>query len=115
MPALFWERLDELIKTQKIVIDRLKGTRHPNFPDFIYPLDYGYLEGTASMDGNGIDLWSGTAPHRNLTAIACTVDTMKKDSEIKLIIGCTEEEIAIVETFLNSKFMSAIVVRRQDA
>jgi hypothetical protein len=36
----------------------------------------------------------------------------KKDSEIKLIIGCTKAEIKIIEEFLNGKYMSAIIVRR---
>jgi len=91
MKTLFWSRLDDLIKSQKIVIDRPKGKPHPKWPEMIFPLDYGYLEGTSSMDGGGIDLWIGSAPHKKLTAIAVTVDIKKKDSEIKLIIGCTEE------------------------
>ncbi len=115
MKTLFWNRLDDLIKTQKIVIDRPKGKPHPKYPEMIFPLDYGYLEGTSSMDGGGIDLWLGTAPHRNLTAIACTIDTKKKDSEIKLIIGCTEEEISIIEAFHNRYYQSGILVRRESA
>jgi inorganic pyrophosphatase len=42
----------------------------------------------------------------------CTVDIKKKDSEIKLLIGCTEEEIGIIEKFYDGKYMSAILVRR---
>ena len=110
----FWKRLDELIATSDIVIDRPKGTAHPRYPDLIFPLDYGYLEGTTGGDGNGIDVWSGTADHRELTAIACTVDMLKKDSEIKLIIGCTQVEIAVIEDFHNGYYMSAIIIRREN-
>jgi inorganic pyrophosphatase len=67
------------------------------------------------MDGGGIDLWIGTAPHRKLTAIACTVDMRKRDSEIKLLIGCTEKEIGIIEKFHNSPHMSCIIIRREEA
>jgi len=112
MATLFWARLDDLIKTSKIVIDRPKGKPHPRYPDMIFPLDYGYLEGTTAMDGGGIDLWLGTAKHRKLTAIGCTVDIKKKDAEIKLLIGCTEKDIATIEKFHNSVFMSVIIVRR---
>jgi inorganic pyrophosphatase len=112
METRFWQRLDDLIKTQKMVIDRPKGSAHPRFPNIIFPIDYGYLDGTQSQDGGGIDVWSGSAPHRKLTAIAVTLDTMKKDSEIKLLIGCTEEEIGIIERFHNGKYMSALVVYR---
>lgn len=112
MEKRFWSRLDELIKTSEIVIDRPKGTKHSRNPDLIFPLDYGYLSGTTGGDGDGTDIWIGTAEHRQLTAIACTVDMKKRDAEIKLIIGYTEEEIGIIEKCHNSWFQSAIIVRR---
>ena len=115
MNTLFWERLDDLIKSQKIIIDRPKNTPHPRWPEMIFPLDYGYLEGTTSMDGGGIDLWSGSAAHRNLTAIVVTIDIKKKDSEIKLIIGCTEEEIKTIEAFHNRYYQSGILIPRPAA
>ena len=38
---------------------------------------------------------------------------MKKDSEIKILIGCTDEEMAIVyETHNESEFMKGVLVRR---
>lgn len=66
------------------------------------------------MDGGGIDLWMGSAPHRDLTAIAVTIDTKKKDSEIKLIIGYTEEEIKNIEELHNRYYQSGIIIRRPD-
>lgn len=113
MSTEFWSRLDDLINASDIVIDRPKGTRHPKYPDVVYPVDYGYLKDTIAADGNEIDVWSGTAARRDLTAIAATVDTLKKDTEIKLIIGCTEIEILIVEEFYNNQYMSAIIIRRE--
>ena len=88
----FWTLLDELAATSEIVIDRPKGSCHPKFPHLIYPVDYGYLSHTASMDGDGIDVWIGTNPLRQINGILCTIDYMKKDSEIKILIGCTEKE-----------------------
>ena len=112
MDKRFWSRLDELIKSSEIVMDRPKGTRHPRYPDLIFPLDYGYLKGTVGGDGDGIDIWKGTAGHHKLTAIACTVDMKKRDAEIKLIIDCTDEEIAIIENCHNYLYLSAIIIRR---
>jgi len=112
METLFWQRLDELIKTQKLVIDRPKNTRHPRWPEMIFPLDYGYLDGTVAQDGGGIDVWAGSDPERGLKGIMVTLDTKKKDSEIKLLIGCTEEETRIIEKFHNGHFQSGILVRR---
>lgn len=114
MKSLFWQRLDKLIKNSEIVIDRPKGTAHPKYPKLIFPLDYGYLKGTTTVDGGGIDLWIGTAPHRKLTAIGCTVDMIKKDSEIKLLIGCTEKDIKTIQKVHNGGPMSGIIIRREE-
>ena len=110
----FWEALDELVSNSQIVIDRPKGTAHPKYPDVIYRVDYGYLKDTASMDGAGIDVWVGTG-EKKVDAIMCTVDLLKRDSEIKILIGCTEEEKKIVyETHNDSKYMKGILIRRGD-
>lgn len=109
----FWLALDELVAKTKIVIDRPKGSRHPRFPNIIYKVDYGYLENTSSMDGSGIDVWVGTMNDKKIDAIMCIVDLMKKDSEIKILIGCTEKEKDIIYCFHNeSEFMKGILIRR---
>lgn len=72
-----------------------KGTAHPRYPNFIYQVDYGYWEDTSSMDGAGIEVWVGSG-EKKIDAILCIVDLMKKDSEIKILIGCTEEEKSIL-------------------
>ncbi len=109
----FWTALDNLVKQSKIVIDRPRGTAHLKYPDFIYKVDYGYLENTSSMDGKGIDVWVGTKEEKSIDAIMCTVDLMKKDSEIKILIGCTKEEKEIIyETHNESKYMKGILIER---
>ena len=105
----FWMTLDKLITNSKIIIDRPKGSRHPKYPDYIYPLDYGYLENTSSMDGSGIDIWKGSAGDV-ADAIICTIDLLKKDSEIKILIGCTEEEKWLAMPPYES--MQGILIRR---
>ncbi len=115
MNSPFWKALDTLVSTSKIVIDRPKGTAHPRFHDLIYPVDYGYLKNTTSMDGDGIDVWIGTDPTGRLDAVMCIVDLMKKDSEIKLLIGCTEEEKALIyETHNETEYMKGIMIRREN-
>lgn len=109
----FWNALDKLVAQSEIIIDRPKGTAHPKYPDFIYKVDYGYLKITTSMDGGGIDVWVGTG-EKKIDAIICIVDLMKRDSEIKILIGCTEEEKAIVyETHNETEFMKGILIKRE--
>jgi len=109
----FWLALDALMAQSKIVIDRPRGSAHPRYPHVIYPVDYGYLSGTASMDGEGIDVWLGTDPARRLDALICTVDLLKRDSEIKLLIGCTEaEKQAALAHHNDSATMKGMLIRR---
>ena len=88
----------DLAASRPIIIDRPRGEAHPRYPDLIYPLDYGYLEGTSAADGDSIDVWIGSQAGRALTGILCTYDTIKRDAEIKLLLGCTETD---VQTILN--------------
>lgn len=37
---------------------------------------------------------------------------MKKDSEIKILIGCTEEKAIVYETHNETKYMKGILIRR---
>lgn len=109
----FWQSIDTLVSSGKIIIDRPKGSTHPRFPDIKYELDYGYIENTSSVDGAGIDVWHGSLPSNAVNAIICTVDLMKKDSEIKLLIACTEEEMNTVYEFHNkTEFMKGILIHR---
>ena len=108
----FWNKLDRLIETHEMVIDRPKGSHHPRYPEIEYPFDYGYLQGTSSGDGDGIDICRGTLNNHRLSAIVCTVDITKKDTEIKLVIGCNDSELLSIERFFNNRFMSGIIIRR---
>ncbi len=95
----FWEAMTDLAATHRIVIDRPKGKPHPNWPQQTYPLDYGYVEGTSSSDGSGIDVWLGSLQTKMLTGILCTFDTLKSDAEIKLLLGCTANDVESILAF----------------
>lgn len=115
----FWQALAQLVAESEIVIDRPKGSAHPRYPDMIYPLDYGYLQGTNSGDGDGIDIWRGsarpaTAAHQ-ISGIVLTVDLLKRDSEIKILLDCTEDEQELILKHHNSHQggQAALLVRNQ--
>jgi F420 biosynthesis protein FbiB-like protein len=112
MNADYWETLDRLIAESRVVIDRPKGTRHPRFPELAYPLDYGYLEGTTGGDGHGIDVWLGASGTRDLSAVILTVDMFKRDAEIKLLLGCSEEETRTALACSNNETMRAMLILR---
>ena len=108
----FWRRLDALVMAGEIVVDRPRGSAHPRYPEFTYPLDYGYLAGTASTDGSGVDVWLGSLPHRDVTAVAITVDLVKRDVELKLLCGCAPDEIDRIEQVHQTGDQMALILRR---
>jgi len=89
----FWNSLQQMVDESEIKIDRPKDSAHPRYPDYIYPLDYGYLEGTTSGDGDGIDCWVGSLGSKDVTGAVVIVDPVKKDSEIKVLLGCASEDM----------------------
>ena len=99
LDTLFWQHMMSLLETNAILLDRPKGASHPRYPEMIYPLDYGYVEGTTAGNGDGIDIWSGSLATKTLTGILCTFDTLKRDMEIKLLISCTNEDLQIIQKF----------------
>ena len=114
MEETFWTGLDILLQSAELVIDRPRGSSHPRYPLLIYPLDYGYLKGTSGGDGNELDVWRGTCTEAKLDAIVCTVDRLKKDFEIKLLLRFSEQEKTINCDFdNNSKYMAAILLNRK--
>jgi inorganic pyrophosphatase len=112
----FWQALDTLVSSSEILIDRPRGTAHPRYPGFIYPLDYGYLQGTTSSDGSGIDVWVGSQSTKQVTALIITIDVQKRDAEIKLLLGCTVEECQVILAFHDQSsrrgLQSAILIER---
>lgn len=65
------------------------------------------------MDGGGIDVWRGSDETVGIDAIMCIVDLSKMDSEIKILINCSEEEKQIIyQTHNETEYMKGILIRR---
>lgn len=109
----FFLMLDELVSDTKIMINRPKGTQHPRNKDFIYMVDYGYLQHTSSMNGQSIEVYRGSLDDKKVCGVLVTVNIAKKESETKLLIGCTDEEKQeILEALNKSDELKAILVNR---
>jgi inorganic pyrophosphatase len=81
------ENIEEYIgKTVKIIIDRPLGSAHPQFPELIYGVNYGYIPGTEGGDGEEIDVYllGVSEPVREYTAEIIGIIYREDDSEIKL-------------------------------
>jgi len=110
----FWAALQELVDQGTIVIDRPAGSAHPRFPEMVYPLDYGFLEGTTGGDGDGIDCW-WPGGDRTVVGVYVTVDVLRSDAEVKVLVGCTPAEIALLQAWYAGQPLAATLVLRDTA
>lgn len=109
-----WAAWEALIRRNGITLDRPYRTAHPDYPDIIYPLDYGYVNGTTSTDGDEVDVFVGSA-ETGLVGLILTTDHRRGDREAKLLYGCTPEEVYLVNGFINfdrTKMEGVLVLRR---
>ena len=110
----FWKFIEDLVINSPIIYERPKGSFHPRYPDRSYPVDYGYLQGTTSIDGGGVDVWVGSSGENTVSGVLCTVDLLKKDTELKIVYDCTPEEIKLILSFINTNQMRAIYLNRNN-
>ena len=109
-----WAAWERLIRQNGITIDRPYRSRHPRFPEIIYPLDYGYVDGTRGTDGEEVDVFVGSSTD-GLTALLLTTDHRRGDREFKLLWDCTPEEVYLAHGFINfdRTLMEGLLVLRR--
>ncbi|PWK91082.1 inorganic pyrophosphatase [Lentzea atacamensis] len=108
----FFAGLDELVRTSDVVVDRPRGTAHPRYQDAVYPLDYGHLGDTTGGDGDGIDVFVGTATGAGVTGVLLTADVLKRDAEVKILLDCTPAEAELARAFLVDLGIGGHLVKR---
>lgn len=80
-------------KKVKVIIDRPLGSAHPDFPECIYLVNYGYIPETLSeADNEEIDAYvlGPAEPLKEFIGIVRAV-IIRKDDEIKLVITGGED------------------------
>ncbi len=111
--AYFWQKIDTLYYSSHMELVRKKGTSHQRYKNLVYPLDYGYLTDTLTESGHGIAVFMGTSGNESVSTMVIAADILKKDVEIKLLVGCTPDEERAVLEFLNqTDYQKTILVRR---
>ena len=109
--AYFWQKVDTIFLSSNVNIIRYKGEVHPQFKNLIYPTEYGHLDETGN--GNPISVYMGTKNHSEITGLIVAADILQKTIDVKLLLGCTEEEVNDVLHFLNqTDFQKTVLIRR---
>ncbi|TCP62213.1 inorganic pyrophosphatase [Rhodovulum bhavnagarense] len=115
LPDRFWPFADAFVAGARLVIDRPRGSTHPRFAQITYPLDYGYLEGTRAIDGDGVDVWRGSLGAGQVTGVLASLDLTKRDGELKLLLDCTADELARIDAFHNqAEWVAGVLIRRPE-
>ncbi len=96
--AYFWQKLDTLYLSSDVVINYPKNSRHAVYRNLIYPVDYGYIEGN---DGEKIWVYRGTKDGEQVDSIVVCVDILERDVNVKLLVGCNDEETDSILEFVN--------------
>ncbi len=109
-----------LNQTIDVKIDRPIGSSHPNYPDHIYLVNYGYVPNTISGDGEEIDCYI-LGEYKSLKEYrgTCIAKIHRlEDDDDKLIIApenknYTNSEIRLLTDF-QEKFFKSVIIRSQN-
>ena len=111
--AFFWQKLDTLFLSSQLVITKEKGDSHPQYQNLIYPVKYGYLTGTNGGNDKEVCVYRGSLNSDKVNCAVVAVDILKRDLDIKLLSGCSEEEEDAILRFLNqTDFQKTVAIRR---
>lgn len=106
-----------LRKTVTVQMDRPSGSRHPRWR-FVYPVNYGYVAGTVSGDGEALDAYvlGVDEPLETFTGVCVAVIHRLDDDDDKLVVAppglsLSDAEIRARTAFQEQYFRSVIVRR----
>lgn len=107
--------INYLGKTVKVTMDRPLGSKHPNY-DLIYPINYGYIEGTISGDGEEIDAYvlGEFEPLSEYVGMVIAVIQRRNDNEDKLVVAknmnsYSNEQIQALTEFQERFYESEVI------
>ena len=112
---LRWQAWARCIEANGLTIERPRATAHPEYPSVVYPLDYGYVNGTRGGDGDALDVFVGQGT-TGLVGAILTTDHRQRDREAKLLYDCTPTEIYTAHGFINydRTLLEGVLVLRQE-
>ena len=103
-------------KRLTIVVDRPAGSAHPEHPDILYPINYGYVPGIIGTDGEEMDayIYGVSKPLHRFTGTVIAAIHRRDDNEDKLVVAPTgmmayEPQIADAVHFAEQFFDTTLV------
>lgn len=112
-----WLRALFLGKVVRVVVDRQMGSLHPQH-GFVYPVNYGYVPGTVSGDGEEIDAYilSVFAAVPEFVGECIAIIHRTDDDDDKLVVAppggtYSDEQIRALTEF-QERFFTSVILRR---
>ena len=103
-----------LNKTVTVKIDRKLGSKHPKH-GFIYPINYGYIPGTISGDGEELDAYvlGVFEPVEEFTGKVIAIIHRTNDDDDKLIVSIKEysDDAIRALTEFQERYFKSIIIR----
>ena len=103
-------------KIVKGTIDRPLGSSHPDYPELIYPINYGYVDGVFAADGEEQDVYvfGSDKPLREFSGRVIAVYHRINDIEDKWIVSMdgrdySDEEILQTIHFQEQYFQGELL------
>ena len=95
-------------KTVTVTVDRPLGSSHPDYPDMVYPVNYGYIEGLTAPDGEEQDAYilGVDKPVEKFTGVVIGVISRIDDAEDKWVV--VPEELCGTEICWECNFMQTV-------
>ena len=105
-------------KEVQVKMDRLMGSKHPEW-DFIYPVNYGFIENTKAPDGEEIDAYvlGIFEPVETFKGICIAIIHRTDDDDDKVVVvpegkEYSDEQIVALTEFQEKFFKSEIIRKR---
>jgi putative acetyltransferase len=93
-------------KVVRVIVDRQLGSVHPDFPDMIYPVNYGYVEGVPGGDGEDQDAYilGIQEPVTEMVGRIAAVIHRENDNEDKWVVIPIGSKIRSSDILKNTAF-----------
>lgn len=99
-----------------MIVDRPIGSRHPNYPNMIYPVNYGYIPGMFAADGDEQDVYllGVNHPVETYTGVIIAILQRADDVEDKLVmapegVNFSDREILAQTHFQEQYFQTKLI------
>ena len=109
--AYFWQKIDAAYISGDYKKLYTKGSKHPQYPSLIFPVDYGHIT-TNDDEKSSMKAFKGEADQTVHSVVVCA-NLLEKDLSAILLIGLDDKQEEEVLRFLNSTdFQKAVIIRR---